>query len=135
MDALIAKIEKMLARETDVVLAYLFGSRATGLFTSFSDVDVGVYLKDGTTGYYLERERELSVALMLKLGMDAVDVTILNAAGPELRYKVIFEGKLIFCKEEKERVRFEERTMLDYFDNKFIFDEYDKMLHQRIMGH
>ena len=135
MDALIAKIEQVLAGETDVVLAYLFGSRATGLFTSFSDVDVGVILKDGTTGYYLDRERELSVALMLKLGMDPVDVTILNAAGPELRYKVISDGKPIFCREEKERVRFEEQTMLDYFDNKFIFDEYDEILHQRIMGH
>jgi predicted nucleotidyltransferase len=134
MDALIAKIEQVLAGESDVVLAYLFGSMATGLFTSFSDVDVGVVLKDGTTGYYLERERKLSVALMLKLGMDAVDVTILNAAGPELRHKVISEGELIFCKDEKERVRFEERTMLDYFDNKFLFDEYDEILHQRIMG-
>ena len=63
MNALIAKIEQTLARESDVVLGYLFGSRATGLFTPFSDVDVGVLLKDGTTGYYLDRERELSVAL------------------------------------------------------------------------
>ena len=134
MDVLIANIETVLARESDVLLGYLFGSRATGLSHAFSDVDVGVYLKDGTTGYYLERERGLSVALMLKLGMDEVDVTLLNVAGPELRYKVISEGKLIFCRDEGERVRFEERAMLDFFDNKFIFDEYDKMLHKRIMG-
>ena len=134
MDALISKIEKVLARESEVFLGYLFGSRVTGLSHAFSDVDVGIYLKDGTTGYYLQRERELSVTLMLKLSMDEVDVTILNVAGPELRYKVISEGKLIFCRDEGERVRFEERAMLDFFDNKFIFDEYDKMLLERIMG-
>ena len=134
MDALISKIEEVLARESEVFLGYLFGSRVTGLSHAFSDVDMGVYLKDGSTGYYLQRERELSVTLMLKLSMDEVDVTILNVAGPELRYKVISEGKLIFCRDEGERVRFEERAMLDFFDNKFIFDEYDKMLHKRIMG-
>ncbi|MCD6336081.1 MAG: nucleotidyltransferase domain-containing protein [Candidatus Latescibacteria bacterium] len=45
INALIAKIEQTLARESDVVLGYLFGSRATGLFTPFSDVDVGVLLR------------------------------------------------------------------------------------------
>ena len=133
MDPLIVNIEKTLTRESDVVLAYLFGSRATGRSHPLSDVDVGVYLKDGTTGYYLERERALSVALIIALRTDKVDVTILNVAGPELRYAVISEGKRIVCRDEEERVRFEERTMLDFFDNKFIFDEYDEMLHERIM--
>ncbi len=62
MDALVKTIEQVLTRESDVLLAYLFGSRATGHSHPFSDVDVGVLLKDGAVKYCLQRERELSVA-------------------------------------------------------------------------
>lgn len=79
------------------------------------------------------KERELSIVLIRALKMDKVDVTILNVAGPGLRYMVISEGKRIVCRDEEERIRFEERAMLDFFDNKFIFDEYDEMLLERIM--
>lgn len=57
--------------------------------------------------------------LSRELGIDAVDVVVLNEAeSPELKYRIIKEGELIYEKEPY-KVSLEPRIFNEYFD--FIY--------------
>lgn len=129
------EIIKVLEAEEDVAFVYLFGSAATGLFHALSDIDIAVYLQDEKTNnisYLVKRMDELVRKLIVAIRTDTIDLTILNAAGSELAFSVIQNGTVILSKDEKSRVSFEERTLLEYFYNKSHFDEYDRLLFKRI---
>ena len=103
------------ARRPDVVCAYLFGSQATGTACAASDVDVAVLLDpppDGSLGPMVEMEERLRAALPAV----RVDVVILNDAGLRLRHEVVCTGRLAFERDLGERVDFEVRTAMLYFD-------------------
>ncbi|MGQ9631102.1 MAG: nucleotidyltransferase domain-containing protein [bacterium] len=61
-----------------------------------------------------------------------VDVRIINEAPLAFQYHVIKTGKLIFCRDDKRRGRFEVRVMSEYFDFKPILDYYNKCMYQNI---
>lgn len=109
MEATVASI----LSEAGVVVAYLFGSRATGRQHEASDADIGL-LVDRHLGL-LERER-LSDRLAQALGVSDVDVVVLEEAPLELRGRVVQEGRLMFSADEPRRVSFEARTRSEYFD-------------------
>lgn len=104
------------APQSDVLVAYLFGSLARGQALPSSDVDVAVLIQP-------ELDLEQSVELQLQLEMDLerlsqrpVQVTILNRATPFLAYQVIKEGLLIYERNKPERIAFQVYTLKIYFD-------------------
>lgn len=128
----LAKIKKIFKEDKEVLLAYLFGSQASGLAFTSSDLDFAVLLKEGNTKYYLKKEKELTLKLLeLSLGKE-IDVVLLNVAGIELVYKVVTGGKLLLSRDDLLRVNFEEGAILDYFDIKPFLDEYSEHLYERI---
>ncbi|MDA1185795.1 MAG: nucleotidyltransferase domain-containing protein, partial [Acidobacteria bacterium] len=70
--------EAIAASCPDVLFAYLFGSAATGLLTTRSDVDLAVFVAPDADAHALQ----LAVARVAarQLGSDAVDVVVLNTA-------------------------------------------------------
>lgn len=126
------KIACILEGDTDVRLAYLFGSQATRLAYPLSDIDIAVYLKDSDRRLCLQKEEELAKELVISLGTDKIDLVILNVAGVELEYKVITTGRLLFSRDEAERIEYEEGVLLRYLDIKPYLDEYDRLLFERI---
>jgi predicted nucleotidyltransferase len=126
------KIAYILEGDTDVRLAYLFGSQATRLTHPRSDIDIAVYLKDGNRRLCLQKEEELAKELVISLGTDKIDLVILNVAGVELEHKVITTGTLLFSRDEAERIEYEEGVLLRYLDIKPYLDEYDSLLFERI---
>ena len=112
----LAQLIKVLKREPDVVLAYLFGSRARGAAGGGSDWDVAVLTTRGRQ-HVQRRQAELAHLLGGVLGTGAaVDVVILNRASPELCYAVISEGQSIVATDEAVRVDFEAATLARYGD-------------------
>lgn len=128
-------VEKMiqyLARQPDVVCAYLFGSLAKGTVGPRSDVDVAVLLRDG-----LSPEEMFEQRLQLLVDLDGfstrkVDVVILNTAPLLLQQQALKHGRLIYERDPLARIRFEVRTRKLYFDLRPLRDFYRQALFREI---
>jgi len=87
---LIDRLKDALEKEENVLLAYLFGSRATGKASQISDFDLAVLLKDSSLagiGRVL-----FSASKALGVNEDAVDILDLSKAPLRLKVKVLKEG-------------------------------------------
>jgi predicted nucleotidyltransferase len=107
-----------------IKLAYLFGSKASGEEGPLSDYDFAFYLDEKDE----KKMFGLKFALMDELGRflksDKVDVVILNLVeGPELKYNIIKEGRLIY-EVEPFRVIVEPKILNEYFDFRQILLKY-----------
>lgn len=100
-------------REVGAGFAYLFGSRATGEERRGSDADIAVMPARELT---LLEQGQLADRLAAALGVEDVDLVLLDRASLELRGRVVQEGRLIFSADEPRRVAFEVRTRSEYFD-------------------
>ena len=69
--------------------------------------------------------------LMLALKRSDIDVVILNAAPPVLKERAISRGRLIYCRDDIGRVRFEVAARREYFDTKPLRDAQDRALLDR----
>ena len=120
-----ASLSHYFAQRPDVVLAYLFGSHATGSADPESDVDVAVVLDeeaDGVLGAMVEIEGELKGLLPGK----QTDVVVLNHAGLRLRHEVISTGSLLYERDSDDRVDFEVKSQMQYFDWQPVERQFDE---------
>ena len=121
----------------EVILAYLFGSFVNGKNGRFHDIDIGVLL-DPEAEEVLDREMPygyqslLGTDIIRQLKYNLVDVVILNHASPLLLHRVIGTGKLIFCRSESQRMRFEVRSLKRYSDTEQIRKIKRSYMEQRI---
>lgn len=119
---LISRLDKFIAaiKPSEPIIAfYLFGSYASGRPRSFSDIDLAVLLDKsvGKEDYLMERLK-LMGELSIVLGVDEVELVVLNELQPSLAYRVIKDGELLYTKEDakKQLVDFKVKTMDRYFD-------------------
>jgi predicted nucleotidyltransferase len=120
-------IIKVLAEESDVLFAFLFGSYAKGTQDDKSDIDIAVYLKDEGL---LERVPLYPSKLAIKIenALDekkTVDIRILNGSTLRFKSQVLRYGKLLHSKDEKKRIEFETYSLLQYYDFKPHLEMYD----------
>jgi len=104
-----------------IVAFFLFGSYVTGKATSMSDVDFAFLLdKSIKRESYLPEKLRIMGELSISLGVDKLDVVILNEAPPGIGYRVIKEGHLLHLREEKKSqlIKYKVRTLDQYFDYK-----------------
>lgn len=95
MDSLEQQLTKILARHSDLRLAILFGSQATGQATHASDVDVGVL---ATCPLAAERRLALMEEIALECGRP-VDIVDLQTAGEPVVGEVL-KGKRLLGSDE-----------------------------------
>ena len=90
------------AKVKGLATIWLFGSFARGEATPISDVDLA-YLPDGTLqGDELERfETRLYLALAEELRTDEFTFVNLQRAPVALAWRVVAEGRLLFCRDEE----------------------------------
>jgi predicted nucleotidyltransferase len=106
-------INSLLAQNSHVKFAYLFGSSVRGETGPLSDIDIAVFL-DGRVSPFDFRLR-LSASLAQALGSEHFDLVTLNDAPLLLKYEVVRGGRVI--KEEKnKRVAFETKVLSEYLD-------------------
>lgn len=101
----------------NVVVAYLFGSHARGQAGPLSDVDLAVLLS-GQPDEHACFEARLDIAgrVMTGLQRNDVDVAILNQSPLALRYRVIRDGQIVFCRNHTARIAFTAQTLMAYLD-------------------
>jgi uncharacterized protein YutE (UPF0331/DUF86 family)/predicted nucleotidyltransferase len=92
-------------KESEVSMAFLFGSQAKGLAGDSSDWDVGVYF---TPREYLELEKEDIYPGESKIWADLVDILqtdvdflVLNRARPSLVFSILNSGFPLFVKDRR----------------------------------
>ena len=117
---LVARLREASHRELErspVVLAYLFGSVATGRAREGSDVDVAVVLEPSLPPErYLELSLELARRLSTASGVGGIEVVVLNDAPLPLRGRAVSERVVLFSRDEPFRVRFESRVLREFLD-------------------
>ena len=100
-----------------VVLAYLYGSQARGDAGPLSDVDVAVLFGfDVPENERVNRVLRLIGALGSVFRRDDVYVVDLAESSPLLRHRVYYDGQLLYCADDRVRVRFETTALRDYVD-------------------
>jgi uncharacterized protein len=115
--ALIAHLVSTLEPKGEILEAYLFGSRARGDHASHSDVDVAVYLADGSPkAHGFGYDAELVADIMAALGTNRVDVVMLNSASPLLYHRVLRDGVRLFARDLTATTVREGRALSRYCD-------------------
>jgi predicted nucleotidyltransferase len=105
-------IRELLAEHQDVQLGYVFGSVANGNERESSDIDLAVLLAPAAEPATFER----LAADLETLSGRPVDLVDLGGAPPILAREIVFNGQLLFCRDEEQRIFFESRTIARYLD-------------------
>ena len=98
-----------------------------------SDLDIAVYLNEG-----LEKSErfDLRLRLMSDLSVgfhtDWIDLLLLRDLPLSFQFRVVKEGKLIYRKDELQRIRFEFRIMSRYYDRQYYYGRHTKLLIERV---
>ena len=126
------RIDRML-ESSDVLVCYLYGSYARNQQTNLSDLDLAILMAQKSSA--LERSRlslKLSHAIAESMNGVDVDLRVINDTPLEFRYNVIHEGIVIYSRDDEQRLKFESRTLMEYFDFKPMIHQYNQYMHRRI---
>lgn len=113
----LAALRNRLESEPDILVAYLFGSRATGRQHAQSDLDVAIVTGEGADDHAL-RVR-LASDLEGALGRP-VDVVALRGSGPDLAWSVHRDGLLLLDRDESARVDAHWLAWREYADTEHL---------------
>lgn len=111
------RLARLLEPRSEVLDAYLFGSQARGEAQAHSDVDVAVYvddrlMDDSGFGY----RARLTADLMAGLGLNLIDVVLLNRAPPLLYHRVLRDGVRVVSRDLRATTAREGRALSRYCD-------------------
>jgi len=132
IDTLVSQIRKVLSPHDEIIAAYLYGSMIKGQKGYGRDVDVALLLD---RGFDEPPMYSVHVAGLIEeeLGVyDVVDVRVLNYQSLGFQFRVIKEGLIILCRDDKERVRYESGVVSSYLDVKPFLDQYDAFRIRRL---
>ncbi len=124
-----AKLNQLFT-QSPVNAAYLSGSLAgRAAFGHLTDVDIAVLLMEQIkSDQFLDYQLYFFSELARRLESDTIDVVILNQASLLLKLQVIKYGQILYCRDEKQRVAFETRAVMEYLD----FKRMDEMQHDAL---
>jgi len=109
----LTELRAFFAGQKDVRLAYLFGSQVNGTAGPSSDYDIGVLPSENVASRF---RLELMWELSQLLGVENVDVVLMDRARVELVYCIIAQGQLLYEEDTCVRVDFEARLLSKSFD-------------------
>lgn len=114
--ARIREAEGVLALDSNVVFAYLFGGLAKKEPRPLSDVDIAVYVRD--TKNLAECKIRLFDKITNVLETDELDLVILNTAPISITGRILQDKLTLVDKEPFLRHRFESLKLREFFDFK-----------------
>jgi predicted nucleotidyltransferase len=110
-----------------VVFAYLFGSQTKGEAGPLSDIDIAICFDEAVAwDERFDSRLEVLGDLTDLFRTDDIDLVVLNDAPPLLAHRILREGLLLFCANEKTRVAFETSAVLKYLDWKPYIEKYTR---------
>jgi len=122
--------------QSPVNAAYLAGTLSNrASFGQLSDVDIAILLMDQIkSDQFLDYQLYFFSELAKRLESDTIDVVILNQASLLLKLQVIKYGQILFSRDEKQRISFETKAVMDYLDFKKYDDIQNRALSRRLYG-
>jgi len=115
-----------------ITIVYLFGSKATGTGSSLSDIDIGVVLKESPSGKDTRVLYHNLYGLFAELyPASRLDIVFLYEAPLSLQYSAIREGKILFEKDPRLTVDYENIVMNQYLDFRPVLDYFDEVTMER----
>lgn len=122
--------------QSPVNAAYLAGSLSTRTtFGHLTDVDIAILLMEQIkSDQFLDYQLYFFSELAKRLESDNIDVVILNQASMLLKLQVIKYGQILFSRDEKTRVSFETKAVMDYLDFKKFDEIQNEALGRRLYG-
>ncbi len=122
--------------QNPVNAAYLTGTlsnRAT--FGQLNDVDIAILMMDQIKAdQFLDYRLYFFSELAKRLESDSIDVVILNQTSLLFKLQVIKHGQIFYTRDEKHRVIFETKAVMDYLDFKKFDDIQNQALSRRLQG-
>ncbi|MEK7550524.1 MAG: nucleotidyltransferase domain-containing protein [Patescibacteria group bacterium] len=107
-----------------VVAVYLFGSQATGLNNSQSDVDIAILFDESVkVKERFIKKLEILGTLTFLLKRDNIDLVVLNDAPIALRFSAIKPQELIYKENNEKMISFEAKTLSDYQDYYYYINQ------------
>jgi uncharacterized protein YutE (UPF0331/DUF86 family)/predicted nucleotidyltransferase len=121
--------------QSPVNAAYLAGSLSNRTaFGHLTDIDVAILLMEQIkSDQFLDYQLYFFSELARRLESDSIDVVILNQSSLLIKLQVIRYGQILFSRDEKSRISFETRAVMDYLDFK-KFDEIQNQALSRRLG-
>lgn len=127
----IKKLEAYFKKQENIVMAFLFGSRAKNLASKISDWDIAVYLKPASGQIeYEKKENNFTEADKIRrdltaiLETDGVDLIILNRTTANLADSAVREGQPLVIKDKKLYFEFLLRASQEAADYRKTIKEY-----------
>src|ERR1700686_4680372 len=120
--------------QSPVNAAYLAGSLSSRTsFGHLSDVDIAILLIDQIkSDQFLDYQLYFLSELAKRLESESIDVVILNQSSLLLKLQVIKYGQILFTRDEKQRISFETKAVMDYLDFKKFDDIQNEALGRRL---
>ena len=119
-------------KELGILIVYLFGSKATGMTTPLSDIDIGVVVKDSKT---LEDTRALYDVLydifQELYPAKKVDIVFLQISPLPFQYSAIKETKVLFEEDSRITADYESYVINMNLDFKPVLEYFDKIASMR----
>jgi uncharacterized protein YutE (UPF0331/DUF86 family)/phage pi2 protein 07 len=122
--------------QSPVNAAYLAGTLSNRTtFGHITDVDIGILMMDQIKAdQFFDYQLYFLSELAKRLETDNIDVVILNQASLILKLQVIKNGQILFSRNEKQRVSFEAKAVMDYLDFKKFDEIQNQALGRRLHG-
>ncbi|WP_292487423.1 nucleotidyltransferase domain-containing protein [Methanohalobium sp.] len=131
-EEIVTKLHDFFKHQSDVELAYLFGSAATSTRGKISDIDIGVYLSTELTKKQRNyRKLELISKLCTVLHTNDVDLVIINDASPVISFEIIKPNVPVFIKNTDFKIDVEQSIMSKYLDRQYHEQLMDKVFREK----
>lgn len=122
--------------QSPVNAAYLAGALSNRTsFGHLTDVDIAILLMDQIKAdQFLDYQLYFFSELAKRMESESIDVVILNQASLLLKLQVIKYGQILYSRNEKHRVSFETKAVMDYLDFKKFDEIQNQALSRRLHG-
>lgn len=119
-------------KELGISIVYLFGSKATGVATPLSDIDIGIVLKNASTLKETKALYNTLYGLFSEIYPSSkLDIVFLQASPLPIQYHAIKEGKVLFEEDPKLTADYEAHTVDMYLDFKPVLEYFDRIAAMR----
>jgi len=118
----IITLREQISKIKDIQLCYIFGSAIKS--QQFNDIDVGIVVSNPQSSYQ-DLKLAMSVARELEKKLKfrwEFDVKVLNHAPIYFQFEVVKQGLLLYCRNETERISYEENVINSYLDFRDTLD-------------
>jgi len=122
--------------QNPVNAAYFTGTFSNrSAFGHLNDVDIAILMMDQIKpDQFLDYQLYFFSELAKRLESESIDVVILNQASLLLKLQVIKNGQILYSRDEKHRVIFETKAVMDYLDFKKFDEIQNQALSRRLHG-